>query len=280
LVSCDMGASNGKRNDEGMEERKQGQAADPRGEGGGTAAANKEGKRSKGKEEQQEEQQQQQQQQKQEAGENETTADSKNQDSTMESILHFWFGPAKERWDPCYSHRYELWFSRRFDEIIREKFGKVVIDAGEGKYKSWEESPLGCVALVVLLDQFQRNLNRGSAKMFMHDALCQELTRKVWEKKWHSKLAVPEQLMLLLVLSHSEHSSDHVLAKEWYEYISQNAPYEQQQYMLGHYRMEKVHFQEIKKFGRYPHRNALLGRESTTEELKWLSEVRKSHITT
>jgi len=131
---------------------------------------------------------------------------------------------------------------------------------------------LGCVALVILLDQLQRNLNRGSNKMFAHDAYCQELTRKVWAKKWHLQLAVPEQLMLLLVLSHSEHKKDHQLAKMWYNHVFQTAPYVQQQYMQGHYRMEQVHYQEIEKFGRYPHRNALLKRESTAEELKWLSE--------
>uniref|UniRef100_A0A7S3YW52 Uncharacterized protein n=1 Tax=Lotharella globosa TaxID=91324 RepID=A0A7S3YW52_9EUKA len=102
-----------------------------------------------------------------------SSSSSSSSSETMKEVLDFWFGPAKERWEPNYQHRYELWFSRRFDSTIRAKFAKVVIEAGEGQFQAWGESPLGCVALVILLDQLQRNLNRGSNKMFAHDSYCQ-----------------------------------------------------------------------------------------------------------
>jgi len=193
-------------------------------------------------------------------------------------VLDFWYGPLQECYSPSYEHRYDLWFGRGADAEITHRFSQLFQDVGNSPQlrKEWCATPRGTIAYIVLLDQLNRNLHRGTPRMFEHDEKCLEEARRLAEKKqdgWEC-LAPPELVHLSVCLSHSENIQDHELniQKLLPALFESFLPEEQIPFFRGHAHMSKIHAQEIHRFGRYPHRNALLNRESTPKEREWLAQ--------
>lgn len=178
--------------------------------------------------------------------------------TTPREVLQFWFS---DRARP-------LWFekNRDFDAEIRERFGQAVHEAQLGGFADWRTSPDGALALLLLIDQFARNLYRGTAKAFLGDALAREIAAEAIARGFDKRFPFPDRNFIYLPFEHGETLADQdryiaLLTDCLREFGDVAAEYLE----YGH-----KHRNIIKRFGRFPHRNAALGRESTEEELEFL----------
>jgi uncharacterized protein (DUF924 family) len=193
----------------------------------------------------------------------------------QEEILDYWFGELKEGEAPS-SDYYTNWFSKRIDvdEFIKNNFEgdlKLVI---EGKLKSWEDTPQGTLAIIILLDQFSRNMYRETEKAFAQDSLALELCVRGIEKGFDKKLHPVERLFFYMPLEHSEELEMQRKSVEYFSILEKlfTSP-PSLAAMVSEFRIyAEKHYVIIEKFGRFPHRNEILGRESTPEEIEFLKQ--------
>jgi len=196
-----------------------------------------------------------------------------------EAVLDWWYGDIASRRDPSYTHRYAFWFGRDHDDEIRSRFGALIARLGrdEAERERWCSTPQGTIAMIVVLDQLSRNVHRATPLMFQYDHICLAAARKL-VRGGHvtdGSLTPPEVAHVAICLSHSEEEIDHELSLGTLYpalFASPTFPREQRSAFEGHMHMARVHAEEIRRFGRYPHRNELLGRESTPTEAAWLRE--------
>ena len=171
-----------------------------------------------------------------------------------------------------YQEIIDYWFSERvqekcwgkdpaFDEEIRERFIDVYKRAIAGELVHWRDAPEGRLAEVIVLDQFPRNMFRDSAAAFRHDCLARKCTRAAVASGDSSELTPRQQSFLYMPLMHSEEATDHELAVRLFASHPD---------LANKLQFELRHKVIIDRFGRYPHRNAVLGRESTDEEAAFL----------
>lgn len=193
-------------------------------------------------------------------------------------ILDFWFQsvddntPANAKDDP-----FKKWFMKneQFDREIKEKFEADVIKARWGTYKAWESSAAGRLALILLYDQFCRNMFRNTPRMFENDPLALDLTLRSIQEGQDKGLYLIQRTFLYMPLMHSEQRSMQELSVKYFstlvdesrEKVPQNAGY--YEYSLGY---AKKHRDIVERFGRFPHRNRILGRMSTPEEEDFLTK--------
>ena len=180
-----------------------------------------------------------------------------------EAINEFWFVQCNE----------EDWFKKdlEFDKEIKNKFLTDHKKACAGDYNYWINHPKDCLALIVLLDQFSRNMFRDLEKSFSQDKKVQSLSKYMIENNYFSKFSNNEIFFSLIPLIHSEEVNDHEIAHENCEnYLRQYDSYGQIKQSWND------HTKAIKKFGRYPHRNTILGRTSTKEEILFLTQPNSS----
>jgi uncharacterized protein (DUF924 family) len=167
---------------------------------------------------------------------------------TPETVLTFWFGQDKK-----------AWFAKNpaFDAEIRSRFLETYEAALLGKLDDWKNESRGALALVILLDQFPRNLFRDTARAFEGDALARAAARSIVDRGWDRALSPDERTFVYLPFEHSESLDDQELSLRLFE---------------GNENFEwaRRHWDIIKRFGRFPHRNAMLGRASTPEEIAFL----------
>ena len=180
-----------------------------------------------------------------------------------EEINRFWFINCNE----------EDWFKKdlKFDEEIKDSFLTDYEKACEGTYDHWREHSKNCLALIVLLDQFSRNMFRDTKKAFSQDAKAQTLSRYAINNNYFADFKNNEIFFSLIPLLHSEDIEDHQLAHENCDkFLSFDENY-------GKIKQSwDDHTVAIKKFGRYPHRNKILGRNSTDEEIIYLTQPNSS----
>jgi uncharacterized protein (DUF924 family) len=174
-------------------------------------------------------------------------------------ILTFWF----EHINPAQmaSHRDEWWQKNdAFDQQIRDEFEEVYLKAAKGDLEHWQTTPMGAVALVLLLDQFPRNMYRDSAKAFATDPMARKVTRYALKMGFHQLLPMGPQVFLYLPLEHSEQQVDQDASVKLFEMLGD------ENYTTFALRHQMV----IERFGRFPHRNKILRRDSTDEEIEFL----------
>jgi uncharacterized protein (DUF924 family) len=189
-----------------------------------------------------------------------------------EPILEFWFGPAIH--DPAEADaRESFWFgaSAEADAEIRERFAGAVAAAARGELDTWLEQPRGAMALVVLLDQFPRNLGRGSARAFEHDAKALAAARSAIARGHPARLSPVEHAFLLLPLQHSEERQHQRESVRRSEQLARTAPAEWRPFLEHCLDFARQHLALVERFGRFPYRNPLLGRESTDAEREYLA---------
>jgi len=171
-----------------------------------------------------------------------------------EHILDFWFveTPAANWWkvDP------------EFDALLRSRFLDELKQASAGELHVWRDSARGRLAEVIVLDQFSRNIHRGTPAAFAQDPMALVLAQEAVRAGALAELTPVERSFLLLPYMHSESAAIHVLAEALYR---EHAPPENFEFELKHKAI-------IDRFGRYPHRNQVLGRESTPEEREFLTQ--------
>ena len=178
--------------------------------------------------------------------------------TTQQEILDFWFAEI--------SPMEQFMGGPEFDERIRSRFGQSWERAVAGEFRDWLDTSDGAVALIILLDQFPRNMFRGSGKSFDSDALARECASVAIEAG-HDMLQ-PERRRLFIYMPYM-HSEDPADQERCVELIRDRLP-ETGALNLLHAR---AHRDIIGLFGRFPYRNEALGRESTREEIKWLKDV-------
>ena len=189
-----------------------------------------------------------------------------------EDILQFWFGDAAEA--PAKAEaRMPLWFdvSPKTDAGIRARFGTTVEAAERGELASWAGSRRPALALVVLLDQFSRNIWRGTARAFAQDAQALDVARQMVAAGFFGELAPIEQVFLTLPFEHSESLDAQREAVRLCREVAAMAPPDWRPFMESFLPYAEQHHELIARFGRFPHRNAVLGRVSTPEEEAYLA---------
>ncbi|WP_353113261.1 DUF924 family protein [Salinisphaera dokdonensis] len=171
-----------------------------------------------------------------------------------EAVNHFWFDELSPR----------DWFrkSAALDEQISTRFGVTLEVAAAGCLSGWRESPHGRLAEVIVLDQFSRNIHRDSARAFENDPAALALARHAIDTGADRGLSAQQRAFLYMPFMHSEALADHETALALYRSLG----------MENHLDAERKHYAIIERFGRYPHRNALLGRETSAEEAAFLAE--------
>ena len=172
-------------------------------------------------------------------------------------ILKFWF--ERDR---------KAWFEKNpaFDDEIRQRFAGLYELGASDRLHDWRQAPDSCLALVILLDQFPRNMFRDSAKAFAADPLAREAARVIVEHGWDKRMTPDERLFAYLPFEHSESLADQERCLDLMKEISvfpetADMP-----------KWAEAHLRIIRRFGRFPHRNAALGRASTPEEAEFLGQ--------
>jgi uncharacterized protein (DUF924 family) len=178
-------------------------------------------------------------------------------------VLEFWFGAAED-----YGRRHKRWFDKDpgFDAEIRRRFGSLYEDLARGGGRDWLIEPHSCLARIVVLDQFPRQIHRGSARAFATDALALDTARYAVGEGYDKPMLPVERLFVYLPFEHSESLEDQQLACEL------TRPLEAFPETSDVYRYALAHHDIIARFGRFPHRNTALGRVSTAEELEFLKQ--------
>lgn len=191
--------------------------------------------------------------------------------ASAEEVLGFWFGqPPDPVLNPESVRPRDFWFNEdaAFDEECRRRFLEAHEAAAAGRLGDWRDEPRSCVALVLLLDQFPRNLFRGTPRAFATDAMARQVARHALARGLDVTLPPVWRWFMYLPFEHSEEVHDQRLAVALFEVLA-----------LYHSRSREPldwarrHREVIERFGRFPHRNATLGRPSTPEEERFLLEA-------
>jgi uncharacterized protein (DUF924 family) len=187
-------------------------------------------------------------------------------------LLATWFGGANR--DPiAASTRLSVWFEAdpSFDAQLRSAFDAEVEAAARGERSHWAATPHGALALVILLDQVPRNIHRGSPRAFAHDAHAQEICLGTLGSENDSALHAVERAFLLMPLQHAEDDELQARSVSEYERLVAGTPEPWREPVERFLVRAREHDEIIARFGRFPHRNAILGRESTPDELAFLA---------
>jgi uncharacterized protein (DUF924 family) len=192
----------------------------------------------------------------------------------IEKVLDFWFGAcgADGALDPT---RQKMWFGdgKKYDAEIRERFGALHRRACRGELDAeWSKTPQGRMALIVLLDQFSRHVHRGTALSFAQDAAAQRLALDGINDGADRELIPAQRSFFYLPFEHAEDVELQRLSVRCFESLARAvAPAHQKDYdsFLDY---AQRHLAIIERFGRFPHRNAILARASTPEEIEFLKQ--------
>jgi len=186
--------------------------------------------------------------------------------ATAREILSFWFGRPGE---PGYGRPRAEWFRKDegFDGEIRSRFLPVVEAALAGRLAAWADEAQGLLALLIVLDQFPRNLFRGDARAFAGDVQALQLAATAVGKGWDRPLRAVEKVFVYLPFEHSE-----VLADQERSLLLFAALADEHSGCEGFLDYARRHHEVIARFGRFPHRNAALGRPSTPDEAGYLAQ--------
>lgn len=190
-----------------------------------------------------------------------------------EDILDFWFGPLDENGMPA-QEKQAQWFSssKQTDQWIRRRFHSYVTFASENGLPDWEGTPQGRLAMLLLLDQFSRNIYRGMALAFSNDRQALALCLSGLEKGMDVDLPLVQRAFFYMPLQHSERRKDQQLSVELFEQLHATGEGPVKEVLKGFLGYAREHREIIERFGRFPHRNAVLKRVSTPAETAYLNE--------
>lgn len=187
------------------------------------------------------------------------------------AVLDFWFGSLDEQGMPSAGHM-RRWFEadETLDEEIRARF---TADLERARHlHAWRATARGTLALVILVDQFSRNIHRGSADAFARDDLALELTAAAIDAGFDRELRPIERLFLYMPLEHAENRDMQARSVACFHALTEEVPAPLQERFRYFASFADNHRDVIERFGRFPHRNALLGRTSTAAEIEYLEQ--------
>jgi uncharacterized protein (DUF924 family) len=190
-------------------------------------------------------------------------------------VRRFWFGKLPLKPEGV-SARLALWFGsgaeeqRQLDDLVRARFGPLAERAAAGELATWADSPRRRLSLILLLDQFPRQIHRGTARAFATDRDALALTLSGMQSAADAALSPVERIFFYMPLQHAElrDAQDESIAA--YRRLLNEAPPELQEMFAGSLKYAELHRAIVARFGRFPHRNRVLGRANTTEEEAYL----------
>lgn len=188
-------------------------------------------------------------------------------------LLDWWFGPAGTAAQSA-AEKHRLWFGKRDeqDAEARERFGVLVEQAITGELQGWSADPHGWLAQVLLLDQLPRMIHRDTPLAFAGDARARELVEQGITLGWDRELAPLQRVFIYLVLEHAEDPLQQTRAVQLFSEMAEQAGEAERELFTGFLDYAVRHQQVIERFGRFPHRNEILGRVSSADELRFLAE--------
>ncbi|ATE62115.1 DUF924 family protein [Thauera sinica] len=192
---------------------------------------------------------------------------------TPDTIHAFWFGPDADD-AQVIARQSPLWWHKRAaaDAEIGRRFSPVVQQAAIGRLDDWLASLRGRLALVLVADQFPRNIWRGSAPAFAFDTLARRWARDAIRLGIDRDARAVERVFLYLPLEHSEDLADQRESVRLFDRLCAEVPAAQRTLFDGYLDYARRHLEVIERFGRFPHRNAALGRETTPAEADFLRQ--------
>ena len=180
-------------------------------------------------------------------------------------VLDFWFG---RKGEPGYGEFRSQWFQKdeAFDREVTDRFGGLYEEAAAGRLDGWRGEAEGCLALVIALDQFPRNMFRGDARTHATDGKALDSAKDAIEHALDRELPAYGRMFLYMPFMHAESVEAQRRSVELFEGLAAepDGP-DVGEYAVGHRDI-------VERFGRFPHRNALLGRETTSEEAEFLTQ--------
>ncbi|MBB4285012.1 DUF924 family protein [Roseospira goensis] len=180
-------------------------------------------------------------------------------------LLTVWFGAPG---DPAHGGFRAVWFERSeaFDALLRDRFANLAAQAARGDLDAWAATPRGALARILLLDQVPRNIHRGTPAAYAADAMALEAAKQALRDGHDRALSDLERLFLYMPFQHAEDLVEQERSLALYDRLG----------IEGAQKSAHRHHEIVARFGRFPHRNAVLGRTSTAEELAFLQEPNSS----
>jgi len=198
--------------------------------------------------------------------------------SDAEAVLSYWFGDERDPIDgvAALERRAVKWFygGPEVDREIAARFGEILERARRSELDGWADTPRDRLALIVVLDQFSRNVFRGTPFAFAQDAAAQRLAVTGLEASMDQGLALHERIFFALPLSHAEDSVLQERGLAYAERIAADAPAAVRPFYERTVEFARKHHDVVARFGRLPSRNGTLGRASTPQEITYLEELK------
>lgn len=189
---------------------------------------------------------------------------------TPDDVLTFWLGAEG---DPPFAKAPQWWRKDpALDEEIRAKFGALHEAIAAGDHEAWRQAPSSLAAYVIVLDQFSRNMFRDDPRAFAFDAVAQLAVLEAMASGMDRRMSLVQRVFLYMPLMHAEDRLLQDRSVIAFATLSAEAPEEHRAKLNDNTRFAVLHRNIIERFGRYPHRNAVLGRRSTAAELAFLKE--------
>lgn len=199
--------------------------------------------------------------------------DMSNGQPTWQPILDYWFGQAVDDVG-CANQKASLWWGKSpdVDADIRERFESMLHLLVNGGNRYWLQFPESRLSAIIVLDQFSRNIYRDSSIAYSSDLLALNWCLSGIHEKLEKQLRPIEQVFFYLPLEHAEDLSLQHLCVERFQQLVEEVPSSQRETFEGFLDYAEQHAAVIEQFGRFPHRNIVLGRESTPDELTYLAQ--------
>lgn len=196
-------------------------------------------------------------------------------DEKIGEILSFWFDPPPEGEER--PQGMELWFgkSAAVDRLIQRRFGRTVECAKAGELDRWADTARGRLALIIVLDQLNRNIHRDTPEMFAGDEKALALCLDGLDEDMDKQLGVLERAFFYMPCMHAEDTDIQLTSVEVFAQLAEDAPPEHKKACEGFLVHAQEHRDVVERFERFPHRNAILDRSSTSEESAFLQHTGK-----
>ena len=188
-----------------------------------------------------------------------------------EAVLRFWFEGVADHAEAI-AARSRVWFQAdpEFDRDCRERFGVLHARAARGELDGWQDTPRGALALVIVLDQLSRNIHRATAGAFACDDKALACCLRARRRGFDDALRPVERMFLYMPFQHTEDRERQDESVRVWKALAASVEDEIAEYFEGAIGHAREHRDVVHRFGRFPHRNAVLGRESTPEERRYL----------